>query len=332
MVADGARLLVNLLEHEVLEAALFRHDRVPGNVLHLALDGLSVEIRQLHALGGDDGKVTISQKENVTRVIENRRDIGSDKVFVVAQADHERRAVARGHDLVGLVDGNDGQSEHSAEFFHCPADGLFEGEVVAVASFEEMFFDQMSDDFGIGFGGELVAFFDQLFLQAEIVLDDAVMYDDDLARAVAMRMGVFFRGTSVGGPAGVADAVSAVERLETDGLFQVAQLAFGAADLQPVPVAGNGNSSRIITAVLKPPQALEDDRNYLLLADIANNATHAGTPEIQSAREQRNSSMTGLVSTSRAMRSTSVCASSRLSPPSSVSSKYFPWRTSSRPL
>jgi len=38
-VADGARLLVNFLEHEVLETALFSHDRVPGDVLHLALDG-----------------------------------------------------------------------------------------------------------------------------------------------------------------------------------------------------------------------------------------------------------------------------------------------------
>ena len=41
----------------------------------------------------------------------------------------------------------------------------------------------MSNDFGIGFSGELVAFFDQLFFQAEIVLDNAIVYDDDLSRA-----------------------------------------------------------------------------------------------------------------------------------------------------
>ena len=107
----------------------------------------------------------------------------------------------------------------------------------------EVFLDQMSDDFGISFGGELVAFFNQLFLQAEIVLNDAVVHDDDLAGAIAMRMSVFFRGTTVCSPASVADAVAAFERLEADGFFQVAQLAFGAADLQLVPVAGNGDSS-----------------------------------------------------------------------------------------
>ena len=36
-VAHRARLLVDFLEHEMLEAALFRHDRVPGNVLHLGV-------------------------------------------------------------------------------------------------------------------------------------------------------------------------------------------------------------------------------------------------------------------------------------------------------
>jgi len=106
----------------------------------------------------------------------------------------------------------------------------------------EVFFDQVRDDFGIGFSGELVAFFNQLFLQAEIVFNDAVVYDDDLAGAIPMRMSVFFRGTPVCGPASVANAVAAFERLEANGFFQVAQLAFGAADLQFVPVAGNGNS------------------------------------------------------------------------------------------
>ena len=92
----------------------------------------------------------------------------------------------------------------------------------------------MRDDFGVGLGGELVAFFNQLLLQAEIVFDDAVVHDHDLAGAVAVRMGIFFGGTSVRGPARVADAVGAVERVQADDFFQVAQLAFGAADLQPV--------------------------------------------------------------------------------------------------
>ena len=119
----------------------------------------------------------------------------------------------------------------------------------------------MGDDFGIGFGRELVAFLDQLLLQAEIVLDDAVVDDDDLAGAVAVRMRVFFGGASVRGPARVADAIGAIEGLQADGFFQVAQLALGAADLQSVAVAGDRDPGRIIAAILEAPQALDDDGN-----------------------------------------------------------------------
>src|SRR5690348_15187012 len=74
-IADGARLLEDFLEHEVLEAALFRHDRVPGNVLHLALDGTAFEVSELHALRGDDSEIAIAEEEQVARVIENRRNV-----------------------------------------------------------------------------------------------------------------------------------------------------------------------------------------------------------------------------------------------------------------
>ena len=45
-VADGARLLEDFLEHEVLVAALFRHDRIPQDVRDLALHGAAVEIAE----------------------------------------------------------------------------------------------------------------------------------------------------------------------------------------------------------------------------------------------------------------------------------------------
>src|SRR5258706_3198053 len=167
--------------------------------------------------------------------------------------------------------------------------------MMAVASFEKVFLDQVCDNFSVGFGRELVTLFDQLLLQAEIVLDDAVVYDDNLAGAVAMRMGILFRGTSVSSPPGVAYAITAVERFEADNFFQIAQLAFGAADLQLVPIAGNGNSGRVITSVFKPAQALNNNRDYFLSADITYNATHAVAPEIQTPTKQRNSSITALI-------------------------------------
>jgi hypothetical protein len=49
-------------------------------------------------------------------------------------------------------------------------------------------------DFRVGLGDELVAFGNQLMLQLEVVFDDAVVHDNDLALAVPVWMRVFFRG------------------------------------------------------------------------------------------------------------------------------------------
>src|SRR5208282_5001714 len=141
-----------------------------------------------------------------------------------------------------------------------------------------MFLDQMCDDFSIGFGRERVAFLDQFFLETEIVFDDAIVHHDDLAGAGAVRMSIFFSGTAVRGPTGMADAITAFKRLDADDFFQVAQLALGAAHLQLVAIAGNGDSGRVIPAVFETPQTINNDGNHFLLADVANNATHAGAP------------------------------------------------------
>ena len=139
----------------------------------------------------------------------------------------------------------------------------------------------------------------------------------------------------MGGPAGVADAVGAIERLEADGLFQVAQLAFGAANLQLVSVAGDGDSGRVVAAIFQPPQAINDDRNDLLFADVSDDATHAGSSRRHSVcrgtqRELFNDGVGEYFASNAFDFGLRLLATSR--PPSSVSSKYFPWRTSSRPL
>ena len=89
----------------------------------------------------------------------------------------------------------------------------------------EVLLDQVRDDFGVGLGLEDVAFVLQLLLERQVVFDDAVVHHDDVARAIAVRMGVLFGGAAVRGPAGVADAVAAIDRVQADGLFEIAQFA-----------------------------------------------------------------------------------------------------------
>src|SRR5580658_9051661 len=70
----------------------------------------------------------------------------------------------------------------------------------------QLVFDEVGDDLGVGLGDELVALGDEGILKGEVVFDDAVVDDDEGAAAIAVGVGVFFGGATVGGPAGVADA------------------------------------------------------------------------------------------------------------------------------
>ena len=95
----------------------------------------------------------------------------------------------------------------------------------------------MRDDFGIGLRPENVAFALQLFFQRQIVFDNAVMHDHDVARAIAVRVGVFLGGTAMRRPAGVADAVVAIHRIDPQHVFEIAQFAGSAAHAQRLVVA-----------------------------------------------------------------------------------------------
>src|ERR1051326_6486654 len=107
----------------------------------------------------------------------------------------------------------------------------------------------MSNHFGVGFRREAMALFDEVLRERNVILDDAVMDNDNPPGAVAMGMGVLFRRPAVRGPASMANAICAIKRLEADDLFQVAQLAFGTQHLKTIAISADGYTGRVIAAV-----------------------------------------------------------------------------------
>jgi hypothetical protein len=130
-VADGAGLLKDFLEHEVLVAALFRLNRVPQDALEGALDGVAVEVGELDALGGEDGHVAVGEEVEVAGVVEDAGDVGGDEVLAIADADDDGGAAAGDDDFVGVVGGEDADGEGSGEAFDGAAHGVFERDGVA---------------------------------------------------------------------------------------------------------------------------------------------------------------------------------------------------------
>ncbi len=66
-VPNGTRLLKDFFEHEMLVAALLRHDGIPENVRYLALDRASGKIGQRDAVPSERSYIAILKKENVAR-------------------------------------------------------------------------------------------------------------------------------------------------------------------------------------------------------------------------------------------------------------------------
>ena len=267
-VADGARLLEDFLLHEMLVAAFFGHDRVPGDVLDARLDRFAFEVGDADTLGRQHGDVAIGEEEHVARVEEDGRNVAGDEVFVIPETHDDRRAGTRGDDFLRIPGGENRQRIDAGK----PLDGFAHGVFQRTAI--HIFFDEMGDDFGVGFGDELVAFARQFVLQLEIILDDAVVHDDDFAFAVAMRMGVLFGGAAVGGPARVAEAVNAVDGRLADRFLEIGKLAGCAAEFEVAFVVDNGDAGGVIAAVFEAPEAVDNEGYDFLGSDISDNAAH----------------------------------------------------------
>src|SRR5258708_5835271 len=108
-MAQGARLLENFLLHEVLVAALLRHDGVPGNVLRGAFDGAAVVVHNMHPFCREDGNVAVRKEKHFAGVLEQGRNIARDEIFSLAEANHRRRTQARGDNLLGIICGEENQ-------------------------------------------------------------------------------------------------------------------------------------------------------------------------------------------------------------------------------
>jgi hypothetical protein len=136
-----------------------------------------------------------------------------------------------------------------------------------------LLFDEVRDNFGVGFRDELVALRLQLAFQLQVVFDDAVVNDDDLALAVAVWMRVLFSRPAVRRPSCVAEAVEAGQRIAGDDVLEVGQLAGTAPDVETVAV-DDRDARGVVAPVFKPPQALDEDRHDRFVADVTDDAAH----------------------------------------------------------
>ena len=153
------------------------------------------------------------------------------------------------------------------------------GRVLRGRALRDAVGDQVGDDLGVGLGAEDVAAADELGAQLAVVLDDAVVDDDDVAGGVGVRVGVDAASPCRASPSacgrcrclpGGSGAVEAGA--------QVRELADVLGDEQAPVVVEDGDAGAIVAAVLELGEAVEDDGRRLFAADVADDAAHAAPP------------------------------------------------------
>ena len=207
-VGHRARLLVDLLQHEVPVAALLGQDRIPEDADRRPLDGRAVELGDLDAVTGHHRHVLVLEHDDVAGVGEDGGDVGGDERLALAESDHHAAGAVLGRDQpVGGVPGQHHDGVGAAQLAERAPYRLLEPRRVA-----QMALDQMGDDLGVGLRGEAMAVGLELLLDGQVVLDDPVVHDDEVARPVGVGMRVLVGGAAVGRPARVADADRAAHR------------------------------------------------------------------------------------------------------------------------
>ena len=233
---------------------------------HLALGRMVRGIEELRALAIHHRPVAFFEIGDAAGQRGQRQGIGADEHLALAKADGERRPLPRRQQQPRMAGEDGGQREGAVH----PLQRGGEGGLRRQPLVQEVI-DQADEGLGIRLGLEHRALGFQFGAQFGMVLDDAVMHHADPRRAV--RMGVALGRRAMRGPAGMADAGGAGQRVAVQHAGQVAELAFRPAPFD-VRIHQRGDAGAVIATVFQPPQCLQQQRRCIGLADGADDATH----------------------------------------------------------
>ena len=285
-VAHHARLLANLLEHEVGVAGLLGHIHVPVHVRDLGFDNVALGIGVLDGIRRELGELAVLEHHHVTRGVDEGDDVGRHVAAVLATPDDDGVVLARHGDGAWLVRAHRGEAVGAhhvgagiAHGGHEVVGGRLAGHLVALVGF----LDEVGEDLGIGVALEHVAAALELLAQLGEVLDDAVVDHGDLAVAARVRVSVLDRGAPVRGPAGVADAAGSGEILARGQLgLEALHLSHAADDVEldgaVLSVVLQRHARGIVAAILHALQPGDEDLRRLIRTGVTNNAAHRVAP------------------------------------------------------
>ena len=88
-VGNGARLLLDLLQHEVVEATLFGGREVPADVKMRAIDGLPIERRNRVTIGPDLDDLVLAELDRFPGELDEGGYVAAEEHLALADTEHQ---------------------------------------------------------------------------------------------------------------------------------------------------------------------------------------------------------------------------------------------------
>ena len=270
-ICNSLRLLHDLLEHEVLIAALFCCGHIPVDGLNFLFDFVAEFVHDNDFIRTHDRYFVVVKNDELPGTADNSGDIRCDHVFAFTDTDDERIAAARCDDFLCIIHRYNAECVRAAQTLHGSQNGFC--KILLLAGVQIV--DKMRNGFGVGLGLELITMRFKAFAQFLVVFNDAVVNDCNLALAAEMRMRVAVGRFAVSRPAGVADAAGAFHIAAdlTDLLLKVSDAAAGLYDAQAF-LSECGDTGRVISAIFQTVQTLDQNGERIFASRKTNNSTH----------------------------------------------------------
>ena len=283
----GFRLLVDLLEHEVAEAALVRHVLGAAEQGGRALHPAALGVVELDAQGREQGHLAVLKGQDRAGEAGQGGGVAGAEELPLAQADQQGRGLAGHHQGAGQLrpehrQGIGAMQPRQHRLQGLQQQGTAGGTTTRPQPFQ-LAAEQVRNHLGVGLGTEHDTLGLQLLAQNPVVLDDAVLHHRHPARAIEVGMGVALLRLAVGGPAGVTDAAQARGAGGLEALAEIDELALGPQAVQATGGSAGrhlngGDASGVVAAVFQLAQALQQQRRRLARADHRNDAAHKKNP------------------------------------------------------
>ena len=268
-------LLHDLLEHEMLIAALLRGGDLPVHMVALLFHREQVGVGEhLDAVPGKHGDLPVVQVAYLPGVLDDSRHIGGQHLEAVPVAQDEGAVLPGGDQPVGAVSAQDAQGVGPLD----PVENLCERlhHVAPVVVLQ-----QLGHYLRVGLGDEVHPLGLQDLPNLRVVLNDPVMHHGESPVFAHLRVRVDVAGLPMGGPAGVPQAHGALQGLAAvHHVGEHLQPPLGFDHLHPFFLGPDGDARRVISSVFQPRQTIQQDGRGLLCSNESNDSAHIASPPI----------------------------------------------------